>query len=255
MQQHRTQKPKPPSDRITRGVAANAEGRPAGQPPGNLSNVNHDMKSLASLVEAVQQLTEEVSKLKEAQTAPSVKDRDARHENWFGRILDGKPGSLLGFASNTITIWPVLCALAVVLLKSLPLPPQATSSLTLAHFLRPILPVVGTISGAALLMLASCRLKRKSLRLQVVMSIMFCYGAATVLYLVWQSLFFLHYNTLPSGVLLALTWVGIVSILRRAPAEVRKMQELVRDQLAEEKHLNAKSATDATDSHDKAMPA
>ncbi len=63
---------------------------------------------------------------------------------------------------------------------------------------------------------------------------MACCGTATVLYLAWLSLSFLHYNTLPSGVLLALTWAGIVSILRRVPAELAEMQELIRVQSEKE---------------------
>ena len=232
MQQRRIPKSIPPSSSSTANLNARSAGQQSAASPS--SNANHDEKTLPSLVEAIERLTVKVSKLEEVQSVWLVHDRKTHPRSWFDRVVNGKPGVLFALVSSAITVLPVLSSVGLGLLKRAPVLTGTSPAVTVAAVLRPVIPEAIAIALAAALIVASRWLHPRSIRLKVAMSVMLCYGAATAFYLAWLSLAFLQYQTLPSGVLLTLTWVGIVSILRRAPTEIIEMQEMVQAQVNKE---------------------
>ena len=178
-------------------------------------------------------LAERMEKL-EAAHAAAAQHHEGHPSDWFSRLVSSKFSRLIGLLSSAAATISLLYSLALGILERMPLPPGSAPAWTLWELVHPALPVAAATAVITLLILASYRIKSKSARLRFVRTIMVCYSAAILLYMAWLSLAFLRYNTLPSGVLLALTWVGIALILHRVPAELGEMRELIQIQLGKE---------------------
>ena len=139
----------------------------------------------------------------------------------LSRLLTGTPSGLMGFISNLGGAWAVVAAVGAILLKLLPMLPQATNGLFSIVF-----PFAIFTTAAAAIIAAGRWIKDRPVRVKFLAAVMACYGVATALYLLWISLGFLRFNTLPSGVLLAMCWYGAASILRKIGPEVREMWTL-----------------------------
>jgi len=161
-----------------------------------------------------------LDKLEAMEDAPGPKV-GLKQSKALSQLLTGTPSGLMGFISNLGGAWAVVAALGAVLLKLLPMLPQATSGLLSIVFPFAI------FTAAAIAIIAAGRwIKDRPARVKFLVAVMGCYGVATALYLLWISVGFLRINSLPSGVLLATCWYGAASILRKIGPEVREMWAL-----------------------------
>ena len=149
----------------------------------------------------------------------ATSDRSGRNQpTAYQRFLQSPFSTLTGFVSNLGGAWTALLTVALMLPRLIPVFPRFTNSLS------SILIPFGIFSAIAVTVAATSRwIKRKSLRIRFLAWMMGVYGLMTVAYLLWLSLGFLRYNTLPSGFLLATCWFGAVSILRRTIPDVQEM--------------------------------
>ncbi len=133
-----------------------------------------------------------------------------------------------------LTVLPLAATVAVGFLHVFP-KPGLPAGIHLLDFFLPVIPF-GVLTGiVALLVLAASAIKRKSTRLKFVLSIASCYAVGTLLYLVWLSLGLLRYNTLPSGIILGVTWVSVISGICRRWADVLEMRSLLHTQVEEKR--------------------
>ena len=243
MQQRKTKKPN--GIRRQRAIVRERNnphpdrGRSTANPNPDTDPVPNDVRGdtpaeLAVLTSRLELLLRKMETREENALVLTNQHHEAPPDGWISRLLNGKVAGMFSLGSNLITLAPLVGALCLSVLKGIPFPTQGASVWTLAGVLRPLLPEVAAIAVTAILIVASGGLKRKSLRMEFVTGVMVCYGVATIVYLAWLSLAFLRYDTLLSGVLMTLALGGIVSILRRAPAEVGEIREMIRVQREKE---------------------
>lgn len=154
--------------------------------------------------------------------------RTHRQDDQFTRFLNGRLSGSLGLFSNIVGTWTLLLPVIVGLWQLFPYLPRLSGGLT------GVLLPFGLLSSLAVGAMFTARRVRRTARTRAFVWLMACYGVATALYLLWMSLGFLRYNTLSSGFLLALTWMGAGSILFRLPRELREIAELVQTQVGQE---------------------
>jgi len=167
-------------------------------------------------------LTELISRLEQTSFERSRRD----HLSVYQRFLQSPFSTLTGFVSNLGGAWTALLTLALVLLRHIPFVPQFTNSLS------SILIPFGIFTATAITIATASRwIKQKSQRIRFLAWMMGCYGMITTGYLLWLSLGFLRFNTLPSGFLLATCWFGAVSIMRKTVPDVKDMLALAKDSI------------------------
>ena len=170
---------------------------------------------LAALAEKIEELS--------AVTPPSDK------ATALARFLGNPLSTLIGFVSDLGGLWTVLVTVGLVLLKLKPSLPQAANSLT-----DILIPFAVLTATAVAIASAGRWIRRKSRRITFLAWMMGGYGLATSMYLFWLSLGFLHFNTLPSGFLLATCLYGAVSVFRKTIPDVQGMLDSARIKAEEE---------------------
>lgn len=148
----------------------------------------------------------------------------ARSNDWVTEFLSGKPSTLLGFVSNLGGAWTVVLPVAVALLNVLLMLPPLSS------FLMVVPPLVALLLAGAAAPLAKRFIPRKPARTKFLCGVLVGYSGFTVLYLAWLSLGFLHQDKFANGVLFALSWFAVFSVLRQVAPQVREMSVLAREQ-------------------------
>ena len=147
-------------------------------------------------------------------------------ETVYHRFLKSPFSALTSIISNFGGAWTVVVTAAVLLLKLIPALPQVTNSLT------SILLPFGVFTAAALAIASAGRwIRRKAQRVKFLAWMMGIYGFATALYLLWLSLGFLHFNTLPAGFLLATCWFGAISVYRKTIPDVKEILALAEKEI------------------------
>lgn len=165
---------------------------------------------------------------REQATHPSSQPH--RSQDRVSQMLTGKMVALFNLTGSTASLLPYLVGLIVALAGLSPIIPKMFSSLL--GLLFPF----GILTASSLAIVAAGRwIKRKSRRIKFLAWIMGGYSLATAAYLLWLSAGFLRFNTLPSGVLLAMCGFGVISILWNIFPDIREMLARAEAELEKER--------------------
>lgn len=174
-------------------------------------------------------LARRLENLERTQAAPAQPEMRSQSKDHISRMLSGKWVALFNLTGSTATLLPSLLGLIVTLARFLPVFPK------LFFGLPGLLFPFGIITVASLAIVAAGHwIKRKSRRITFLAWTLGGYSLATAAYLLWLSAGFLHFNTLPSGVLLATCVYGTISILRKTLPDIKEMLALAETKAEEE---------------------